>query len=327
MRSGIQQMQHNGQTHIEVHFTPRSDLVPFAGDSLERSYLFYDWPSTLSSNAPTFRGQSRLSGFCCANRLCVWSLSHHNSRMRTFDENSCAISITSPRSLYRPRTQQVWWDHREKSRRASTLWDCRGKSQQTGPNVNAGLVKVSRTSWASLWHGDWGRYVDPYDSFPHNVSLNVKSTGSAGKRTRPGVQCPNGPQFNMAIRVTSEHTYAQDRIPAVRIIRLLDTEVVWHHKPITTRYLVLPDALGLAVRWCLNIGYGPMRYPYTCTCRDQCLTHVRKRGSRTHIIFTSEWFRNCICMSPSAAEISLQNVKNLFSCWKLSWGEDNHSLK
>ena len=94
--------------------------------------FFYDRPSTLSSNAPAFRGQSRLSGFCCANRLCVRSPCHHNSRMRTFDENSCAISITSPRSLFHPRTQQVWWDHREKSRRASTLWDCRGKSRLPG---------------------------------------------------------------------------------------------------------------------------------------------------------------------------------------------------
>ena len=32
-------------------------------------------------------------------RLCVRSQCHHISRMRTFDENSCAISITSPRSL------------------------------------------------------------------------------------------------------------------------------------------------------------------------------------------------------------------------------------
>ena len=71
--------------------------------------------------------------------LCVRSQCHQISHMRTFDENSCAISITSPRSLSSPRTQHVWWDHREKSRRASTLWDCRGKSPQTGPNVNAGL--------------------------------------------------------------------------------------------------------------------------------------------------------------------------------------------
>ena len=72
-------------------------------------------------------------------RLCVRSPSHHISRMRTFDENSCAISITSPRSLSPPRTQHVWWDHREKSRRASTLWDCRGKS------CLAGLSPVNRT--------------------------------------------------------------------------------------------------------------------------------------------------------------------------------------
>ena len=120
------------QHKLWVNQSPRSDLVLFAGDSLERSYLFYDRPSTLSSNAPAFRGQSWLSGFCCANRLCVRSPCHHNSRMRTFDENSCAISIMSPRSLFRPRTQQVWWDHREKSRRASTLWDCRGKSRLPG---------------------------------------------------------------------------------------------------------------------------------------------------------------------------------------------------
>ena len=114
------------------HSYPAFRLGPVCRDSLERSYLFYDRPSTLSSNAPAFRGQSRLSGFCCANGLCVRSPCHHNSRMRTFDENSCVISITSPRSLFRPRTQQVWWDHREKSRRASTLWDCRGKSRLPG---------------------------------------------------------------------------------------------------------------------------------------------------------------------------------------------------
>ena len=64
--------------------------------------------------------------------LCVRSLCHHIWRMRTFEENSCAISVTSPRSLSPLRTQHVWWDHREKSQRASTLWDCRGKSHLAG---------------------------------------------------------------------------------------------------------------------------------------------------------------------------------------------------
>ena len=113
-------------------YSLHSDGVPFAGDSLERSYLFYDRPSRLSSNAPACQGQSRLSGFCCAHRLCVRSPCQHISRMRTFDNNSCAISIMSPRSLFRPRTQHGRWGHREKSRRASTRWDCRGKSGLAG---------------------------------------------------------------------------------------------------------------------------------------------------------------------------------------------------
>ena len=99
----------------------------------EVSYLFYDRLSRLSSNAPACRGQSRLSGFFCAHRLCVRSPCQHISRMRTFDNKSCAISITSPRSLFRPRTQHGRWGHREKSRRASTRWDCRGKSCLVGP--------------------------------------------------------------------------------------------------------------------------------------------------------------------------------------------------
>ena len=51
---------------------------------------FYDRPSRLSSNAPACQlGQSRLSGFCCAHRLCVRSPCQHISRMRTIDNNSC----------------------------------------------------------------------------------------------------------------------------------------------------------------------------------------------------------------------------------------------
>ena len=101
-----------------------SDWVPFTGDSLGRSYLFYDRPSTLYSQMPP---QWRLSGFGCVLDHCATTIIW---RMRTFDENSCVISITSDlgRSLSPLRTQHVWWDHREKSQRASTLWDCRGKS-------------------------------------------------------------------------------------------------------------------------------------------------------------------------------------------------------
>ena len=68
-------------------------------------------------------------------------------------------------------------------------------------------------------------------SFPHNVSPDVNSSGSAGKRTQPGVQCLNCPQFNMAVQVALEHTYARnarDIIQDVCIIGLLHTEFVWH---------------------------------------------------------------------------------------------------
>ena len=66
---------------------------------------------------------------------------------------------------------------------------------------------------------------------PHNVFPNAQNAGSAGKRTQPGVHCQNGPQFNMAVRITSEHTYAQNaqaRIWAAHVIGLLHTEVVLH---------------------------------------------------------------------------------------------------
>ena len=83
--------------------SPRSDGSPVCRGQFGEVLIFYDRPSTRSSNAPACRGQSRLSGFCCAHRLCVRSPCQHISRMRTFDENSCAISITSPKVDFRPR--------------------------------------------------------------------------------------------------------------------------------------------------------------------------------------------------------------------------------
>ena len=88
----------------KIHqLSPRSDGSPVCRGQFGEVLIFYDRPSTWSSNAPACRGQSRLSGFCCAHRLCVRSPCQHISRMRTFDENSCAISITSPKVDFRPR--------------------------------------------------------------------------------------------------------------------------------------------------------------------------------------------------------------------------------
>ena len=102
------------------------------------------------ANAPACRGQSRLSGFCCAHWLCVRSLCQHISRMRTFDNNSCAISITSPRSLFRPRTQHGRWGRREKSRWASTRCDCRGKSRLAGLSPLSGTPSERGVSDRSI---------------------------------------------------------------------------------------------------------------------------------------------------------------------------------
>ena len=88
--------------------------------------------------------------FAVHYRLCVRSPCQHISRMRTFDNNSCAISITSPRSLFRPRTQHGRWGHREKSRRASTRWDCRGKSCLAGLSPLSGTPSERRDMGAKI---------------------------------------------------------------------------------------------------------------------------------------------------------------------------------
>ena len=88
----------NSHLCLSVNF-PRVQTWSRLPGTVWRGLIFFTTDRPHSSNAPAFGGQSRLSGFCCANRLCVRSPCHHNSRMRTFDENSCAISITSPSSF------------------------------------------------------------------------------------------------------------------------------------------------------------------------------------------------------------------------------------
>ena len=67
----------------------------------------------------------------------------------------------------------------------------------------------------------------PITPFSHDVLLDANSGGSEDKRIRPGVQCPNGPQFNMAVLFTLEHRCTQnvrDRI------RAKETEDLHTHK-------------------------------------------------------------------------------------------------
>ena len=123
----------------------RSDGVRLPG-TVWRGLIFLRPTVQTIIECPACRGQSRLSGFCCAHRLCVRSPCQHISRMRTFDNNSCAISITSPRSLFRPRTQHGRWGHREKSRWASTRWDCRGKVLPSGTFPLSGTPSERRVN-------------------------------------------------------------------------------------------------------------------------------------------------------------------------------------
>ena len=88
---------------VMCHIPRVQTEVPFAGDSLER-YLSFTTDRPHDHRIPPPAGDNHgWSGFCCAHRLCVRSPCQHISRMRTFDENSCAISITSPKVDFRPR--------------------------------------------------------------------------------------------------------------------------------------------------------------------------------------------------------------------------------
>ena len=111
------------------------------------------------------------------------------------------------------------------------------------------------------------------------------------------VHRPNGPQFNMAVRITSEHAYRRNvwaRIRAVHVIGLLHTEIVWHTSQSPHTIWCSPTRphwdwrrIGCAMAaerwvWANEISIFFLR-------RDQCLTHALTWGIRTHTNFTLEW--------------------------------------
>ena len=114
------------------------------------------------------------------------------------------------------------------------------------------------------------------------------------------VHRPNGPQFNMAVRITSEHTHAWNawaRIRAVHVIWLLHTEIVWHTSQ--SPYTIWCSPTRRYCHWDWRIGIGcamaAERWVWANEIsifflrRDQCLTHVLTWGICTHTNFTSEW--------------------------------------
>ena len=84
--------------------TPRSDYPPSRGGSQERAYLFYDRPSTLYSQiyAPTFRGQSRLSGFDCVLDHCATTFGACAHSMKTAVRYQLRTQGRSPLQILPP---------------------------------------------------------------------------------------------------------------------------------------------------------------------------------------------------------------------------------
>ena len=101
---------------------------------------------------------------------------------------------------------------------------------------------------------------------------------------------PNAPQFKMAIRVTSEHTYARNaraRIRAIHVIGLLHTEVVWHTSQLPHAIwcsLTLPHRYWLCNGgWTLGIWANEISVCFLR--RDQCLTYgnFAKNSLQNHL--------------------------------------------
>ena len=111
--------------------------------------LSFLWPTvhTTFSNAPTFRGQSRLSDFGCA-------LDHSATRFR-----ACAhLMKTAVRYQLRaqgrsplPGPNMFGGTTGRSPGERPHYGIAGGKSRQTGPNVNAGLGRVPKMSKAKQW--------------------------------------------------------------------------------------------------------------------------------------------------------------------------------
>ena len=105
---------------------------------------------------------------------------------------------------------------------------------------------------------------------PTQCVAECTKCGFSGKANTAWGPSPTSPQSKMAVRLTSEHMYAQNaraRIRAMHVIGLLHTEVVWHTSQslhaswcsLTHPHRYWRTLWWLAVRWRLNVGYGPMR--------------------------------------------------------------------
>ena len=107
-----------------------------------RGLIFFTTDRPHYHRMPPLSGDNHgLSGFCCANGLCVRSpVPPQFAHAHIWWKTAAQYQLRAQGRSFVPGPNKFGWDHREKSRRASTLWDCRGKSRQTGPDVNAGYI-------------------------------------------------------------------------------------------------------------------------------------------------------------------------------------------
>ena len=115
---------------------------------------------------------------------------------------------------------------------------------------------------------------------PHNVLLNAQNAGSAGKRTRPGVHRPNGPQFNMAIRITLEHRTHEMHEPE------FEPYIVWHTSQ--SSHTIWCSLTRPHCHWdwrrdwlcdgSWTLGMGQWDIHIFFLHRDQCFTHAYWHG-------------------------------------------------
>ena len=129
MPGALYKLSHRVRFHV-WHVLPRVQTeVPFAGDSLER-YLSFTTDRPHNHRMPPPAGDNY--GWVVFDVRTGFALGHRASTFRAcahLMKTAARYQLRAPRSIFVPGTQHVWWGRGDKSRRASTRCDCRGKSR------------------------------------------------------------------------------------------------------------------------------------------------------------------------------------------------------
>ena len=148
-----------------------------------------------------------------------------------------------------------------------------------------------------LQHGDWRSYVDPREAATHPTQCvaecaKCRFSGQANTIWGPPTDRSNGPQFNMAVRITSEHTCARNAQARIRAI-------VWY----TTRW---DWRIGIGCAMAAECWVWANEISIFFPRRDQCLTHVLTRKfARTQISLRNDQRKTA---SPRAVKVLFTNA-------------------